>query len=126
MFVNIHHNSSDPFVLPRPEAVVVVGLGEEGALRATDLTQAVRQAVLAYAQRLSETAYLTARRLAVSWGVHAAVGPHVDSFAEAVDQATAMAQQEGFAERGDHVLVVAGVPVGQVGTTNSLRYVEVK
>ena len=41
--------------MPRPKAVIVVGLGEEGKLRAADLVQSVRQAVIAWAQRLAET-----------------------------------------------------------------------
>ena len=35
-------------------AVIVAGLGDEGELRAADLVYTVRQAILAYAQRLSE------------------------------------------------------------------------
>lgn len=35
-------------------AVVVAGLGDEGELRAADLVYTVRQAILAFAQRLSE------------------------------------------------------------------------
>ena len=42
--------------MPRPKAVIVVGLGEEGKLRAADLVQTVRQAVIAWAQRLAEKA----------------------------------------------------------------------
>ena len=40
--------------MARPLAVIVAGLGEEGKLRAVDLVLTVRQAVLAYAQRLAE------------------------------------------------------------------------
>jgi CHAT domain-containing protein len=39
---------------PRPEAVIVVGLGQEGKLRAAHLLQSVRQAVLAWAERVAE------------------------------------------------------------------------
>ena len=40
--------------MARPLAVIVAGLGEEGKLRAVDLVYTVRQAVIAYAQRLAE------------------------------------------------------------------------
>lgn len=40
--------------IPRPKAVVVVGLGEEGKLRTAELSYSVRLGVLAYAQHLSE------------------------------------------------------------------------
>ncbi|MDM0001825.1 CHAT domain-containing protein [Variovorax sp. J22P240] len=44
----------DEFDMARPKAAVVAGLGEEGKLRAVDLVRTVRQAVLAYAQRVAE------------------------------------------------------------------------
>jgi CHAT domain-containing protein len=54
VFLNTRQDPSNPWQLPRPEAVVVVGLGEEGKLAATDLVKTVRQAVMAWAQRLAE------------------------------------------------------------------------
>ncbi|RQO63053.1 hypothetical protein DBR47_00300 [Paucibacter sp. KBW04] len=54
IFGNERSNPDNPFEMARPQAVIVVGLGEEGKLRASDLSFTVRQAVLAYAQRLSE------------------------------------------------------------------------
>jgi pimeloyl-ACP methyl ester carboxylesterase/tetratricopeptide (TPR) repeat protein len=54
IFVNISVNSENPQQLPRPEATVVVGLGEEGKLNATDMVSTVRRAVIAWAQRLAE------------------------------------------------------------------------
>jgi hypothetical protein len=53
-FVNSHLNPSNPFQTPRPEAVIVVGLGEEGKLRGPDLVRTVRQAVIGWAQRIAE------------------------------------------------------------------------
>jgi len=47
-------NSDNPMQPPRPEAVVVVGLGDEGQLDPAELAQAVCQGVIAWAQRLSE------------------------------------------------------------------------
>ncbi len=40
--------------LPRPKAVIVVGLGAEGKLQAADLVRSTRQAVIAWAQRVVE------------------------------------------------------------------------
>ena len=54
IFGNLRRNPDNPFEMARPMAVVVAGLGEEGKLKAVDLVFTVRQAVLAYAQRLSE------------------------------------------------------------------------
>src|SRR5580658_94757 len=68
----------------------------------------------------------TARRMAVVWGVHAVVVPEVHSMGEAVSRAARVALTEGFAAHGEEVVVTAGVPFGQAGTTNALRVVTVK
>ncbi|MHC8350851.1 CHAT domain-containing protein [Pseudomonas sp. RT4P38] len=54
VFMNIAANGENPLQLPRPEAAVVVGLGQEGKLSSSDLVETVRQGVLAWAQRLAE------------------------------------------------------------------------
>jgi pyruvate kinase len=67
-----------------------------------------------------------ARRLAAVWGIHAVTSPETHTLAEAVTRALRLAHQEGFAEPGSEVVVVAGVPFGQPGTTNTLRVATVK
>ena len=67
-----------------------------------------------------------ARRLALVWGVHAVVAPDSHSMTEAVHRAQRLANSEGFANPGDEVVVVAGVPFGQAGSTNALRVATVK
>jgi pyruvate kinase len=67
-----------------------------------------------------------ARRLAVAWGVHAVVVPEVHGMSEAVTRATKVAREEGFAAHGELIVVAAGIPFGQAGTTNSLRVAVVK
>jgi len=69
---------------------------------------------------------VTARRLAVVWGVHAVVSPEVRTMGEAVTIATRMARTEGFAAAGENIVVAAGVPFGQSGSTNALRVASVK
>jgi tetratricopeptide (TPR) repeat protein len=54
IFVNRRQNLENPWQLPRPAAVIVAGLGAEGELRGSDLVETVRQAVVAWAQRLTE------------------------------------------------------------------------
>ena len=54
IFINTRPNLERGLFMPRPKAVIIVGLGEEGKLRAADLAQSVRQAVIAWAQRLAE------------------------------------------------------------------------
>ncbi len=67
------------------------------------------------------TSLAAARRLALVWGVHAAVTGDVRSMSEAVTNAAKIARLEGFAQKDDEIVVVAGVPFGQPGTTNALR-----
>ena len=54
IFGNKREDPANVFDMARPQAAIVAGLGEEGKLRAVDLAYAVRQAVLAYAQRVTE------------------------------------------------------------------------
>ena len=68
----------------------------------------------------------TARRLAVVWGVHAVVTPEVHSLSDAVTRAVKVANSEGFARHGAEIVVTAGVPFGQAGTTNALRVAQIK
>jgi pyruvate kinase len=72
------------------------------------------------------TDHAVARRLAVAWGVHAVVVPIMHGMSEAVQRATKLAREEGFARYGEVIVVVGGVPFGQAGTTNSLRVANVK
>lgn len=77
---------------------------------------------------LSITPHLaTARRLALAWGVHSSVIDHdVQNVNEMVEAACQTATTEGFAKKGDHITIVAGMPFGQPGTTNLLRIAEIK
>jgi pyruvate kinase len=68
----------------------------------------------------------TARQMAVVWGVHALVTPDVHSMGEAVARASRVTLTEGFAQHGEEIVVTAGVPFGQPGTTNALRVATVK
>ena len=54
IFGNQRKDPDNVFAMARPQAVVVAGLGDEGKLRARELVYTVRQAVLAYAQRVAE------------------------------------------------------------------------
>jgi pyruvate kinase len=68
----------------------------------------------------------TARRLAVVWGVHALVAADAHSMSETVQKASRAVLQENFAAHEDAIVVIAGIPFGQSGTTNALRVAQVK
>ena len=63
----------------------------------------------------------TARRLALVWGVHAVLIDEVHDMAQIVRWASRIAVIEGFAGSGDDVVIVAGLPFGETGTTNLLH-----
>jgi pyruvate kinase len=63
----------------------------------------------------------TARRLALTWGLHCVTTEDAHDLDDVVDRAARIAFQEGFAMPGDRVVVTAGVPLGTPGSTNLLR-----
>ncbi len=63
----------------------------------------------------------TAHRLTLSWGTNCVMTDEVERFKQAVVNAARAAREQGFATEADQILVVAGVPFNQPGTTNILR-----
>jgi pyruvate kinase len=63
----------------------------------------------------------TARRLALVWGLHCVHTRDVTNFSDMVNRATRITHREGFADRGQRVVITAGVPFGTPGATNVLR-----
>ncbi|MBD3948666.1 pyruvate kinase [Tuanshanicoccus lijuaniae] len=63
----------------------------------------------------------TARRLSVSWGVEAFVINRPGSTDHMIDLATELVQEKGYVSEGDLVIITAGVPVGESGTTNLMK-----
>ncbi len=63
----------------------------------------------------------TARRLSLAWGIHSVQIDGVTDVNEMTDLACAIARREGFAQAGQIIVALAGMPFGQAGTTNLLR-----
>ncbi|MGH8434003.1 MAG: pyruvate kinase [Pseudomonas sp.] len=63
----------------------------------------------------------TARRLTVAWGIYSVVNERLHQVEEVTSTALEIAQAQNMAQRGDTVVITAGVPFGQPGTTNTLR-----
>lgn len=63
----------------------------------------------------------TARRLALSWGMHCVMSSEVERFKMAVINAARAARADGFANEDDQIVVIAGIPFNQPGSTNILR-----
>jgi pyruvate kinase len=67
----------------------------------------------------------TANRLAVVWGVHSVHSTEAPDVNTMTDLACRAALHEGFAAPGDYVVIAAGVPFSQAGSTNLLRIAKV-
>ena len=63
----------------------------------------------------------TARRLALSWGTNCIMTGELQRFKQAVVNSARAARVHGFATTEDQIVVIAGVPFNQPGTTNILR-----
>ena len=61
------------------------------------------------------------RKLAMVWGVHSVIAEDARDQDDMVDRACAIAFRDGFAEVGQRVIIVAGVPFGTPGATNMVR-----
>ena len=63
----------------------------------------------------------TSRQLTVVWGVSSFVVDHVNSTDALFNTATEVALDNGFAKEGDLIVITAGVPIGESGTTNLMK-----
>lgn len=63
----------------------------------------------------------TKRSLSLNWGVHPTVAEKPSTTDEMFDLASKKAVELGFASEGDLILITAGVPVGESGTTNVMK-----
>jgi pyruvate kinase len=63
----------------------------------------------------------TARRLALVWGVHALETQDARDVEDMVNRACVNSAGEGFAAAGDRIIIVAGMPFGSPGATNTMR-----
>ena len=63
------------------------------------------------------------RKLCLLWGTHTAASAYSDDFESAITEAIFEIRKRGMAGTGQQVVIVAGMPFGIVGTTNSMRVV---
>jgi pyruvate kinase len=63
----------------------------------------------------------TYRRLALYWGVEAAILPPVASEGELFTRIESIIRERGMANSGEYVAITAGVPIGAGETTNMLK-----
>ena len=68
----------------------------------------------------------TARRLALVWGVRSVVTEDVSNVEEMVGKAEEAVRALGVVTSGDRVVVIAGIPFGRAGKTNTIRIFRVE
>ena len=61
------------------------------------------------------------RRLAILWGTQTAASTITEDFEAAIAEGVDEVKSRGIAPEGAHAVIVAGMPFGIAGTTNSLR-----
>jgi pyruvate kinase len=61
------------------------------------------------------------RKLALVWGVYSQVAPQAKTTDEMLDIAVDAAIESGVVKHGDLVVITAGVPVGETGSTNLMK-----
>ncbi|HLS09820.1 pyruvate kinase [Lentibacillus sp.] len=61
------------------------------------------------------------RQLSLVWGVHAVMGSKAGSTDEMLDIAIDQGLSTNLFERGSRVIITAGVPIGESGTTNLMK-----
>jgi len=61
------------------------------------------------------------RQLCLVWGVEAVMGSVAESTDEMLDTAIDCGLESGLLKRGSRVIITAGVPVGESGTTNLMK-----
>ena len=62
-----------------------------------------------------------ARRLCLAWGIHPVIAEDARTGDDMANRACRTALDEGFAQSGERVIVVAGFPFGSPGATNNIR-----
>ncbi len=67
----------------------------------------------------------TARRLCLVWGLHSVVVPQAERFKNATTSAAVECQRLGFVRPGQEIVITAGVPIEESGTTNILRVLKI-
>ncbi len=62
-----------------------------------------------------------AKQLALVWGVYPILADKIETTDEMIAQAGEMAMKTGFVKKGDIIVIAAGLPIHEVGSTNMLQ-----
>lgn len=62
-----------------------------------------------------------ARRLCLSWGVFPLIAEKAQSTDELIEKSIELVKREGFVNTGDLVVMAAGIPINDIGSTNMMK-----
>lgn len=116
------HEASDAItaaahhVAKNVRAACIINYTTSGSTTLRTARQRPAMPVLCLTQNL-----VTARRLCLSYGVRPVTVTEIKDTGEALKQAGKFALDQGFAKKGDRLVLTAGVPFGTPGSTNTLR-----
>ena len=102
------------------KAAAIVNYTTSGSTTLRTVRQRPNMPILCLTQAMK-----TARRLMLSFGVRTFHITDVSNFAETVKRATALVQEKEYAQKGDKIVLTAGVPFGVSGSTNVLRIADI-
>ncbi len=102
-------------------ASAVVGFTSSGTTAARIARRRSAMSIVAVTPNLD-----VARRMTLLWGAHSVQSRDVESYEEMVEVGTRETVEEGFAKTGDRIVIVAGIPFGETGSTNNIRIVTVR
>jgi pyruvate kinase len=102
------------------DAVAIVAFTASGTTALRAARKRPKVPILSISPEMS-----VARRGALLWGTHSIVSSDVSSYDEMVESARSHVLEEGFAQPGDTICVICGIPFGQRGSTNNVRVLTV-
>jgi pyruvate kinase len=123
---------------PRPEAADAIGFAMRHVARLLNVPATVAYTSSGYsALRMARERprvpilgmtprVATARRLALVWGVHSVLCHEVMDVPEMTEIANQTVLKEGFGEVGQSIVISAGLPFNEPGTTNLLRISQIQ
>ena len=123
---------------PRPEAADAIGFAMRHVARLLNVPATVAYTSSGYsALRMARERprvpilgmtprVATARRLALAWGVHSVLCHEVMDVPEMTEIAKQTVLKEGFGEVGQSIVISAGLPFNEPGTTNLLRISQIQ
>nr|WP_029452265.1 pyruvate kinase [Clostridium algidicarnis] len=62
-----------------------------------------------------------ARKLCLSWGIFPLIAHKAESTDELIEKSIALVKKEGFVNTGDLVVMAAGIPINDIGSTNMMK-----